>query len=138
MLGAALSAVAEAASSSAPSAAAAANGSLPPVAEDEAAAAAGSPSSSADQQRQQVNKRAQSLRQPKSSPVSIPGKAANGSGGGGSGGGVEAALSNFSNAVTGWGRNLLGAGVVESLATNEGIKALVTGRSGGGGEQGCG
>jgi hypothetical protein len=65
--------------------------------------------------------------------VSIPGKAANGSGGGGSGGGVEAALSNFSNAVTGWGRNLLGAGVVESLATNEGIKALVTGRSGGGG-----
>lgn len=138
MLGAALSAVAAAASSSTPPAAAAANGNLAPVAEDEAAAAAaaGSTNSKADQQRQQGNRRGQSPRQQRSSPVAIPGTAANGSEGvgseGGSGGGVEAALSNFSNAVTGWGRNLLGAGVVDSLSTNEGIKALVTGRWGAG------
>jgi hypothetical protein len=73
-----------------------------------------------------------SPQQQKSSPVAIPRQAgaagaAGSSGGTGSGGGVEAALKDFGNVMTGWGRNLLGAGVVDSLSSNEGIKALVTG-----------
>lgn len=130
MLGAALSAVAAAASSSQP--AATANGSLAGAAEPQAAAAQGS--SRADSQPPSVKPGLLSPRPRTSSPVGIPGKAANGAGsggggGGGSGGGVEAALSNFSNTVTGWGRNLLNGSMVDSLSSNEGIKALVAGGS---------
>jgi hypothetical protein len=73
----------------------------------------------------------------RSSPVPIPGRGANGgSAGGGSGGGSGsneglAALSNLGNVMSSWGRNLLGAGVVDSLANNEGLKAFVAGKSGG-------
>lgn len=135
MLGAALSAVAAAASSSQP--AATANGSPAGAAEPQAAAAvAAQGSSRADRQSPSGKPGLLSPRPRTSSPVGIPGKAANGAsggdgggGGGGSGGGVEAALSNFSNTVTGWGRNLLNGSMVDSLSSNEGIKALVAGGS---------
>lgn len=109
---------------------------LPPVEPPPAAAATGPDSSSKlasvlENSGQQAQQRL-SPQQQKSSPVAIPRQAgaagAAGSGGGtGSGGGVEAALKDFGNVMTGWGRNLLGAGVVDSLSSNEGIKALVTG-----------
>jgi hypothetical protein len=38
-----------------------------------------------------------------------------------------AALSNLGSVMTEWGRNLLGAGVVDSISNSEGLKAFVSG-----------
>jgi len=136
VLGAALSAVAAAATSGLPSAGPPASGTMQAAAEPHQADAAAAPGAGSSNGHVQPLKQQGKQRGPRglagrSSPVAIPGKAANGSDAAaadsGSGGGVEAALSNFGNVMTGWGRNLLGAGVVDSLSSNEGIKALVSG-----------
>jgi hypothetical protein len=36
-------------------------------------------------------------------------------------------MQNLGSVMTGWGRNLLGANVVDSLSSNEGFKLLMTG-----------